>query len=1102
MKMKISKLLILVILLIGSLAAEASHVVGYDMNLVSLGNGNYRFRMKGYRDISGIDLAGSFNFGIYRNSDNGLVTNITLTRISKVGIVYDPKDCPPPGADLKIELQTYESPIINMSTYNSAQGYYISYDDCCRNGGVTNIVNSSSVGAVYNMEFPRLNTGSSTAGNNSPEWRKAPLAFFCVGKPYTLDWNVVDPDGDSLAFSLETPYAGSNTKPFDLVTFAPGYNVNYNIMDGVPDLTINPRTGVINFIPTKVGRYVVSFLCKEFRNGVKIGEVRREFQVETVLCPEAPPVTEDNNNQKRVIVDTIDFDQDFSLTFTSRDSPTDSLFMYILPNIAPNENLLDPNTYNAKWGEVGFPVGGSTAENLVIEKQGTVVGQFIWRPKCAHVREDKPYKFTVVVRDKTCPSPFYDSTFVSLYVRKKPNIRPYFVLPDTIKTTSPSNKKLRRYFVNAGDKFQLASDSIIRTYDQDSSQVVNIIMVPDPTNGAVNGEFVFSANPVVVNSTASFLWQTSCDDKRDQPYYVDFVAFDNDCLKPDSVRFTIEIYIKDQPNKPALFADTTINEFRVQEGMTRSFSVVSVDTINTFNNYRFVSIYPDLSDFLAVTGGVMPICDTVASANSVTFNFTWSPNCANVRIEPYRLRLKTSDEGCPVQESTAEILIYADGPFNSAPEFRTANNTTITTIDTSIYAGEIFNFNIFAVDTNTRFDSVYISLDMTSEVADPNLVEYPATLASVDGKDSARTSFTWRTDCFDIRSTPYAARIIARDNECVNPEVQVLTFNITVLERPNYVPTFTASTLAGFNPGNAYDMLATDTLLIPLSAFDTLTNEVIIIDTAFTNIPFNLPKPEIVRATGLGKDTVSTQLMWILDCSLIRNEPYTIRIAAFDEACRNPQDSSTYQFTVKVSRNPLLNPVLNISADTIIQLVAGEKFTLDLFSISPRPSDSIFIVSNGSVYGGIPGNLATFEQTQMTAPAQAQFKWETSCDQISDSVYIAYFRSYNPPCLTDTSAFRISFKVIPNTDITNKIPNVFTPNGDGVNDIYSINKQYKVYCDPKFKFTIFNRWGKKVFESIDPDFQWEPDQSQGAGTYFYTLESRAKTETGTIDIIK
>jgi gliding motility-associated-like protein len=296
-------------------------------------------------------------------------------------------------------------------------------------------------------------------------------------------------------------------------------------------------------------------------------------------------------------------------------------------------------------------------------------------------------------------------------------------------------------------------------------------------------------------------------------------------------------------------------------------------------------------------------------------------------------------------------------------------------------------------------------------------------------------------------------------------------------------------------------LYAGETFNLDLTVLDTTVGEFITLDTTYTNIPFNLPKPTITRAFGLGADTLSTNLNWFIDCSLIRDEPYILKIAAWDGACRNPQDSARHTFKIYVFRNPDLAPNFSIGSDTTIELVAGEKFNLDLNSSSVMNGDSILIASTGEVYGGIAGNLATFEQTNSQGQATATFVWETSCDQIRDSAYTVFFTTSNPPCKTPEDGFRIKFKVIPNTDLTNVIPNVFSPNGDKINDTYKINKQYKVYCDPGFKFTIFNRWGKIVFESTDPDFEWTAE-GLGSGTYFYTLESRARSQSGTIDIIK
>ncbi len=1091
----------------------ADHFVGYDMCMINIKNTNgtptdlYKFRLRIFRDVLGIPIPNSASFTIYRNSNNTAVGTFVTNKINpQTFLSYPPEECPPAQAQLRVELGIYESSEINYATLTDPAGYYVSSTSCCRNIGIVNVEGTSSMyGVTFTMDFPRIGTGTTTRYNSSPEYKKVPLTFFCVGKPYTLDWNVVDPDGDSLVYSLAVPFDDGANKPFPLIPYAAGYNFYYNILDGVPDLTINAKTGIINFIPTRAGKYLVAFKVEEYRKiaGVptKIGEIRRDYQLETVLCPEAPPVTENQNNQKKIIVDTINYPNDFEMTFTSRDSPLDSLFMYMLPNIAPGENVLDPSTLNGKWGEVGFLVGGADAQNLIIEGQAQVIGQFKWTPRCTHVRT-KPYQFIVVVRDKTCPSPFYDSTFVTLYVNKKANVVPIFTNkylsnPDTIKSTTASNKKVKKYFVKAGDTFQLTGDSLIKTYDKDSAQVVNISMDADPNNGAVNSKFVFSANPQIIHSTATFSWKTECEDNRELPYKVRFYAYDNDCKKPDSLYFDVEIYIRDQPNKKVELSAKTPNIVRIPEGKTDSFFVYLYDTLNVnINKYKNITLQPDFSDFAAVAaiGGANVAYTTLTGTDSLRVKFTWTPTCANVRAEPYRLFLRTFDEGCPQINSYDTILVYADGPFNSAPEFRTPSNVTINVIDTTIYGGELFNYSVFAVDTNTRFDSVYLSLDYTTDITNPAVVSNIAYLLPSMGKDSARASLIWQSTCADIRTSSYTARVIAKDNECVNPEVSQLIFNITVLERPNSIPYFSFAnaleTIDTIYAGQTYNFLIT--------SVDTSATELITIDTVYTNIPFNLPKPIIPRAVGLGVDTVKTSINWFADCSLIRDEPYILNFATWDEACRNPKDSSRHVFKLFIKRNPLLQPSFVDAENKTIELVAGESFTLELNSQSDLQSDSIQISSTGDMYAGIPGNHATFENTSV---GNAVFKWVTSCDQIRDSAYTVFFTTSNPPCKTDEEGFNIRFKVIPNTDVINPIPNVFSPNEDGKNDVYKIIDQYKVYCDPGFKFTIFNRYGKVLYESTNPEFEWKAD-GLGSGTYFYTLESRARSQSGTIDIIR
>jgi gliding motility-associated-like protein len=50
------------------------------------------------------------------------------------------------------------------------------------------------------------------------------------------------------------------------------------------------------------------------------------------------------------------------------------------------------------------------------------------------------------------------------------------------------------------------------------------------------------------------------------------------------------------------------------------------------------------------------------------------------------------------------------------------------------------------------------------------------------------------------------------------------------------------------------------------------------------------------------------------------------------------------------------------------------------------------------------------------------------------------------------------------------IPNTFTPNGDGLNDIFRV---VGLYRDIEFKMYVYDRWGGLVFTSSDIDQGWD-----------------------------
>ncbi len=82
-----------------------------------------------------------------------------------------------------------------------------------------------------------------------------------------------------------------------------------------------------------------------------------------------------------------------------------------------------------------------------------------------------------------------------------------------------------------------------------------------------------------------------------------------------------------------------------------------------------------------------------------------------------------------------------------------------------------------------------------------------------------------------------------------------------------------------------------------------------------------------------------------------------------------------------------------------------------------------------------------------------------------------------------------------------ELPNVFTPNGDGVNDEFIPFDSY-LYVD-SVDLKIFNRWGNIIFETNDPNINWKGDNKDSGelvsdGVYFFTIDIFEQTLQGDV----
>lgn len=291
---------------------NATHTKGGWMYYEYLGQGindptklRYKIGLKFYVDCFTNVPEGSWNFTVFDGRiPYNILQNIAIapsdtTRI--IGCVLP--DCYPCLNNIPnrcYEIRTYET-IVELAP--STNGYIISKQRCCRIDLISNVQPpSNNWGATYTIQIPGTVNGATAPLNSSPQFIFNDTAVVCGGSPFTLNFTATDLDGDSLAYSFVPAYHGGDNgansnpgtaspPPYSTIPYLAPYSGTQPLGSSV---SINPVTGVISGIAPPIGEYVVCVLVKEYRNGVYIGESRKELHLKTAAC--TPIVATPNPN--------------------------------------------------------------------------------------------------------------------------------------------------------------------------------------------------------------------------------------------------------------------------------------------------------------------------------------------------------------------------------------------------------------------------------------------------------------------------------------------------------------------------------------------------------------------------------------------------------------------------------------------------------------------------------------------------------------------------------------------------------------------------------------------------------------------------------------
>ena len=297
------RLAILFLCLVTWISSSASHIVGGGFQLTHIRANIYTLTFNMYVDavhaMHGlIEGETSILVGIYTVGTNQEVARVTLGRISRKNL---------PTADtcriehLNTDLLVFKKDIeLNPSIYNDPQGYYISYQRCCRQAIIENIKTPDTEGCAFIYQFPSPANGLNSSSTN-PALKDIQAL---LGQNYSMDFSSTDPDGDSLSYKLVTPKAGlANlgsvsfvaSGPYPDITWTTGYNLS-TIIPGSPALYIDERTGMIQVAPSSSGHFIFAVETEEYRNGTKIASAIREYRIYVIdqssmvcLGPEPDP---------------------------------------------------------------------------------------------------------------------------------------------------------------------------------------------------------------------------------------------------------------------------------------------------------------------------------------------------------------------------------------------------------------------------------------------------------------------------------------------------------------------------------------------------------------------------------------------------------------------------------------------------------------------------------------------------------------------------------------------------------------------------------------------------------------------------------------------
>jgi len=285
------KFIINIIFFLSSLSCWASHSVGADMYYECIGNSPtnpeemlYRVYIIDYYLCNWPDS--EYRLSLFKSDIFISEAYAEIESVEILGYLDYPCSIIPETNCVKGVTASVE-----LSIPISDSSIFVVYQTCCRQ--ITeNVVNGQGVGSTYMIEITPF---AQSNCNKNPRFEQLTYPVICVNEDFQFDSSAEDFDGDQIIYEFCSPLLGCDPvtqpcpvfpygpPPYLSIPYAPFFTQNQPFGFN-SEFYIDQATGIISGKPTITGLFSIGICAKEYRNGVLIGEIRRDFQFSVIPC--------------------------------------------------------------------------------------------------------------------------------------------------------------------------------------------------------------------------------------------------------------------------------------------------------------------------------------------------------------------------------------------------------------------------------------------------------------------------------------------------------------------------------------------------------------------------------------------------------------------------------------------------------------------------------------------------------------------------------------------------------------------------------------------------------------------------------------------------